>query len=193
MSASTSAMTGTAVAHISRALRSRLEREARGDAAAFERLVCEALARRWLASEGMPSWRNASPPGARGRYGILVPGWRRLAVARAARPGWTPDQVLSAACDILLLMETDEDMESGRPAGFLTWSDLRALCDPEREVDPVATGLRSPGELKEFLPPPRRRRLSLLKGTLRLLLAGDPEPLEPLGCEGRGLPARTAT
>lgn len=143
----------------------------------------------WLASSGFACWMSGSPPGTAGRYGIVLHDGRRIAVGPLPRTGWTFESMTRAKCDFLLLMAVPEHGIPA-PVGFLTWWDARALAGPEEEIDTGRTGLHPPGDLPGLLVLPGHRRISLLLGTLRLLVSGDIPAPPPGDWSHLGLPAK---
>jgi hypothetical protein len=159
---------------LGRALVRRLRREARGDPSAFRQLEAEAVARRWLIRCGVPCWRSADPPGKDGRYSLLFADGSRALV------GLTDcvrdfDAMARARCSWLVLVDLPRPA-SGSAAGFV------------HLLDPGFTGsTRLPDDLPPLLGRCRRVRLSLLLGSVRLLLLGEPVPPDPEPELPRGL------
>jgi hypothetical protein len=172
-------MTGCKAMKLSKGLLRTLERESRGDPEVRDRLVSEAVARRWLGSTGVPAWRNPDAPGASGRYSLILADGRRIAVSPLGKCCWSFDGMAAAKCCLLVVVDLQEERAGGCPEGFLHLSDLLAWADPERMVDFGKTGLRPAGDIGTVLHPARRPRLANLLGTLRLLIAGEPEAPAP--------------
>lgn len=162
---------------------------ARTGRAGYDPAALERAALRWLASSGFACWTSGSPPGTEGRYGIVLHDGRRLAVGPVPRTGWTFESMARAKCDFLLLM-AGQEQGAPVPAGFLTWWDARALAGPEEEIDTGRTGFHQPDDLPGLLNPPVHRSISLLVGTLRLLVSGDIPAPPPGDWSHLGLPVK---
>jgi len=160
-------------------LRRVLERESKGEPERLRVLIAESAARRWLAARGVPAWRNPLAPGSRGRYGLITLGGTRLLTAPLPGTAASFDEMAEARCSFLLVVELDDGLRSGAPAGYARLADLRALGDPERRAPADSLILRPARDLPGELGIPRHFRLSFVAGTLRLLLLGDPSPPPP--------------
>lgn len=86
----------------------------------------------------------------------------------------TRDRAAAACCAAVAAVETIGE-------GFFLFNGWLTLAD--MDLSPGATPLRPPGELPAFLGVTRRFAAAYILGTLRLLLAGDPEP-PAAGLEG---------
>jgi len=154
-----------------------LRREAGSDPAGFRLLCSEAVARRWLGERDVPSWRSADPPGAEGRYGLLLPGWRRAMVwpSDARPPGF--DAMAAAKCELGIAVGLDGEGTSGEVAGWLELADVPRI-PPHLETGD-APPLRPPDRLPQRIGRRRHSRLVLAAGLLRILAAGEPAPPPP--------------
>jgi hypothetical protein len=151
---------------LSRRALGRVNRETR-DPSIREMLVSEAWLRKWLSLRGVPSWTAPSLPGASHRYGLLTrDGTRILVVPRVTKT--TIDDALGARCGITAVVNCTPGTGEGDLAGWLTLAGLQRL-DAEERMNP-------PGELPGFLGVPRRYVPVYIEGSIRLLLAGEPEP-----------------
>lgn len=154
-----------------------LRREAGSDPAGFRLLCSEAVARRWLAERNVPSWRSAEPPGAEGRYGLLLPGWRRAMVwpSDGRPPGF--DAMAAAKCELGIAVGLAGGGSSGEVAGWLELADVPRI--PPHQEPGDHPPLRPPHRLPPRIGRRRHPRLVLAAGLLRILAAGEPQPPPP--------------
>ena len=144
-------------------------------------MIAESVARASLMRMGLPSWRSDAPPGTPGRYGLCFDSGRRALVGITGR-GDAPvdlDRMLSARCDLLLVVRLDRDERGGSLSGFATWDEImrreRAGMVPDLRAMPLHPSRLLPGLLRA----PRLPRLSMLVGTVLLLLLGEPPTPPP--------------
>ncbi len=154
-----------------------LGREARGDAEALKALCAEAVARRWLAARGVPSWRSAEPPAAKERYSLLLPGWIRALVWPKDGPAPGFDRMAAGKCALGMEVSLDRRCKEGEVTGWLELVDLPRI-PPHLEPD-EQPALRPPGHLPGRIGERRFHRLLLAAGLLRILLVGEPDPPPP--------------
>ncbi|MGM0626830.1 MAG: hypothetical protein ACQETZ_01590 [Candidatus Fermentibacterota bacterium] len=154
-----------------------LRREAGSDPAGFRLLCSEAVARRWLAGRGVPSWRSAQPPAAEGRYGLLLPRWRRAMVWSSDEkpPGF--DRMAAAKCELGIAVGLARGGSSGEVAGWLELADVPRMPPHLEPGGPPP--LRHPDRLAPRIGRRRHPRLVLAAGLLRILAAGEPQPPPP--------------
>ena len=153
----------------------KLRREA-ADAAGFRLLCAEAVARRWLGSRRVPTWRCPDPPGREDRYSLLLPGWSRALVGPADAPPPSFDRMAAARCQLAVAVALEGD-DSGEVVGWTALEDLQRL--PPQETPSAPPPLRPPGELPQRIGQPRFPTVVLALGLLRLLAAGEPDPPPP--------------
>lgn len=144
----------------------RIERET-GDPGKREALRSEAWLRKWLALRGVPCWTAPSLPGASHRYGLVtLDGTRILVVPRITAA--TIDEAAAARCGITAVVNCITGAGEGDTAGWLSLAELQRY-DANESMNP-------PDELPRFLGVPRRYVLAYIEGSIRLLLAREPEP-----------------
>ena len=129
-------------------------------------LASETWLRRWLLQNGVPCWGSPEAPGARHRWGLMTRDGTRILVERFPGPD-TRDRAAAACCAVTAAVESPGE-NLFRLRGWLTLADM--------DIPGGAAVLRPPGELPDFLGVTRSFAAAYILGTLRLLLAGDPEP-----------------
>lgn len=144
----------------------RINRET-GDPSVREALVSEAWLRKWLKLHGVPCWTAPSLPGAFHRYGLVTCDGTRLLVVPVIT-AQTMDEAAGACCGVTAVVGRVTSDGGGCLKGWLTLAELQ-----RRDTE---DGLNAPGDLPGFLGVPRRYAPAYIRGSLRLLLAGEPKP-----------------
>ncbi|MFO7626912.1 MAG: hypothetical protein R6V62_06620 [Candidatus Fermentibacteraceae bacterium] len=151
---------------LSRRALGRIDRET-GDPSIRKALIAEAWLRKWLALRGVPCWTAPSLPGASHRYSLVTSDGTRILVVPHVTAA-TMDEAAGARCGITAVVNCIPRTGEGDLPGWLTLAALQR-SDAEEHLNPS-------GELPGFLGVPRLYFAAYIEGSIRLLLAGEPEP-----------------
>lgn len=169
---------GNSVIRLSQGTVRTLKREASGCPETFLQLARESVARRWLRSFGIPSFRNPATPssGTAGRYSIMLTDGSRFMVVPASEAGIDLDRVASARCFGVLGVDYDPADAWGTVTSFLP---LARIASGTGSCSMSAGENDSPAAFLESLNRPGRYLIQSLIFSIRLLIVGEPEAPPP--------------
>ena len=154
-----------------------LKKEASGSSFTFEQLCREAIVRRWLRNNRIPSWRNPSSPPCEltpgdSRYSIMMADGSRFKVCRADDAVISFDSVAAAKCFAVLAVELEENCEAGRISEFIYLSDMAPGI---HSFNFTHGSHRTPSMFLTDLNHRKGYFSQLLKFSIRLLILGEPD------------------
>jgi len=151
---------------LSRRALGRISRET-GDPSVREALISEAWLRKWLSLRGVPCWTAPSLPGTSHRYGLVTRDGTRILIVPRLAPS-TLDDAAGARCGVTAVVNPVPGTGGGDLQGWLTLAGLQG-SGPGGDLNP-------PDELPGFLGVPRHYSVAYIEGSIRLFVAGEPEP-----------------
>ncbi len=166
----------------------KLRKESRGDLSVYHKLCRESMVRKWLRSNGIPSWRNPSTPlgetadktGENSRYSVLLADGSRFLVCSYPSPMLSLDMLAAAKCFAALAVNLENNSKYGSIMGCLF---LRNLPRAGRRYDFCQEGLESNSTFLHYLGRNDRYTARFLNFSVRLILSGEPD-VPDRGTEG---------
>ena len=164
----------------------KLKRESRGSSEIYSILCRESIARKWLRSAGIPSWRNPATPlmnpktGSADRtgYSILLADGSRFLVCPYHSAVLSLDALASARCFSALSIKLTTDQICGSVEGCVF---LRNLSPGKKEYCFTKGGLESCSTFLHYLGVHSNYWVRFICFTARLVLFGEPD------APGRGI------
>ncbi|MCK5130985.1 MAG: hypothetical protein KAR40_02405 [Candidatus Sabulitectum sp.] len=166
----------------------KLQKESGGNQVVFHDLCRESMARKWLKSSGIPSWRNPATPlentgnNATGnsRYSIMLADGSRFFVCSYPSPILYLDMLAAAKCFAALAVNLGSNCTCGSIMGCIF---LRNISQTKKHYCFNQGGLESNSKLLHYLGRHRGYKSMFIRFSARLLLFGEPDAPER-GTEG---------
>lgn len=166
----------------------KLLKESGGNQAVLHDLLRESMARGWLKSNGIPSWRNPVTPSidgdghnsANSRYSIMLADGSRFLVCSYPSPVLSLDMLAAAKCFAALAVNLDDNYRSGSIMGCIF---LRNIPQLKKLFYFDQGGLESNSAFLHYTTTSGRYTTRFVGFSIRLLLLGEPDAPER-GTEG---------
>ena len=166
----------------------KLRKESRGNLSVYHKLCRESMVRKWLRSNGIPSWRNPSTPaeetadatGENSRYSVLLADGSRFLVCSYPSPMLSLDMLAAAKCFAALAVNLENNSKYGSIMGCIF---LRSISRSARHYDFTMQGLESNTTFLHYLGRHGRYKAKFLSFSARLILLGEPD-VPDRGTEG---------
>lgn len=158
----------------------KLQKESHGSRTVFSNLCRESMARNWLRSNGIPSWRNPSTPpensddqhAEHSRYSIILADGSRFLVCSYPNAILSMDMLAKAKCFAALAVNLEIDGRHGSVMGCIF---LRDISPEKKQYELNTGGLESDSTFLQYLGRPRRYKAEFFLFSIRLLLSGEPD------------------
>ncbi len=158
----------------------KLQKESHGIRTVFNQLCRESMARDWLRTNGIPSWRNPSTPpensdnrtAENSRYSILFSDGSRFLVCSYPETILSLDILAKAKCFAALAVNLDEGGKYGFVMGCIF---LRDISYKRVNYDFNTGGLESNSAFLQYLGRHKRYKAEFIGFSIRLLLSGEPD------------------
>ncbi len=158
----------------------KLQKESHGTRTVFDHLCRESMARSWLRSNGIPSWRNPSTPpensddhhAKHSRYSILLADGSRFLVCSYPKTILSLDMLAKAKCFAALAVNLEMDSRDGSIMGCIF---LRDLSPEKKRYELNMGGLESNSTFLHYMDRHKRYKAEFIGFSIRLLLFGEPD------------------
>ncbi|MCD4707152.1 MAG: hypothetical protein K8S62_05380 [Candidatus Sabulitectum sp.] len=159
----------------------KLLKESGGNQVVLRNLLRESMARKWLKSNGIPSWRNPVTPfknadeytSGNSRYSIMLADGSRFLVCSYPSPILSLDMLAGAKCFAALAVKLDSNYKSGSIMGCMFLRDISQSSEESRDFN--QGGLESNSMFLHYLGVSGRYTTRLISFSIRLLLFGEPD------------------
>lgn len=166
----------------------KLRKESCDDMSVFHKLCRESMVRKWLRSNGIPSWRNPSTPlektastaGENSRYSVLLADGSRFLVCSYPSPILSLDMLAAAKCFAALAVNLENNSKYGSIMGCIF---LRNISREGKCYDFCQEGLESNSTFLHYLARYDSYTARFLSFSVRLILSGEPD-VPDRGTEG---------
>ncbi len=161
----------------------KLRKESGGSESVFHDLCRESMARKWLKSNGIPSWRNPATPlkdpddcnSANSRYSIMLADGSRFLVCSYPSPVLSLDMLAAAKCFAALAVNLEKNCRYGSIAGCIF---LRNTSRSKKCYHLNQGGLESNSVFLHYTTTSGRYTTKFIGFSIRLLLLGEPDAPE---------------
>jgi len=146
------------------------------------------MVRKWLKSNGIPSWRNPSTPlektastaGENSRYSVLLADGSRFLVCSYPSPRLSLDMLAAAKCFAALAVNLESNSKYGSIMGCIF---LRSISREGKYYNFCQEGLESNSTFLHYLGRYDSYNARFLSFSARLILSGEPD-VPDRGTEG---------
>lgn len=166
----------------------KLHKESGGNRVVFHDLCRESMARKWLKSNGIPSWRNPATPlkyadshaAGSSRYSIILADGSRFLVCSYPSPILSQEMLAAAKCFAALAVNLEKNCKYGSIMGCIF---LRNISQTKKHYCFNQGGLESNSKLLHYQDGHSGYKAMFIRFSARLLLFGEPDAPER-GTEG---------
>jgi hypothetical protein len=161
----------------------KLRKESDSNREVLSSLCGEAVARRWLKTQGIPSWRNPVTPGIKRNsnyskgsgYSVMLTDGSRFLVCSYPSAVLSREKLAAAKCFAALAVKVNSSNTGGSVMGCIFLRDTE-ICEKQYSLD--RHPLRPASELPDFIADHAARSPGALLFSARLLLSGEPDAPE---------------